>query len=59
MTDIRHASRPRGVPRSTYRLQVDAGFPLTAARDVVAYLARLGVSACYTSPYFTAAPGST
>src|SRR5574338_1522349 len=59
MTDIRHANRPRGVPRSTYRLQVHAGFPLTAARDVVAYLARLGVSACYTSPYFTAAPGST
>ena len=23
------------------------------------YLARLGVGACYTSPYFTAAPGST
>ena len=34
-------------------------FPLTAARDVVPYLARLGVGACYTSPYFTAAPGST
>ena len=28
-------------------------------RDIVPYLARLGVGACYTSPYFTAAPGST
>ena len=30
-----------------------------AARDVVPYLAALGVGTCYTSPYFTAAPGST
>jgi (1->4)-alpha-D-glucan 1-alpha-D-glucosylmutase len=47
------------VPTSTYRLQVYHGFPLTAARDIVPYLARLGVDACYTSPYFTASPGST
>ena len=26
---------------------------------MVPYLARLGVAACYTSPYFTASPGST
>ena len=51
--------RPRAVPVSTYRLQVYDGFRLTAARDVVPYLSRLGVGACYTSPYFTAAPGST
>jgi (1->4)-alpha-D-glucan 1-alpha-D-glucosylmutase len=50
---------PQYVPSSTYRLQVYHAFPLTAARDVVPYLARLGVDACYTSPYFTAAPGST
>jgi (1->4)-alpha-D-glucan 1-alpha-D-glucosylmutase len=58
-----HAAPPRDLPRyvptSTYRLQVHHGFPLTAARDVVSYLARLGVDTCYTSPYFTAAPGST
>ena len=47
------------MPTSTYRLQVYHAFPLTAARDVVPYLARLGVDTCYTSPYFTAAPGST
>ena len=54
-----HHDRPRYVPVSTYRLQVHAGFPLAAARDVVPYLARLGVGAVYTSPYFAASPGST
>ena len=34
---------PRRIPTSTYRLQVHRDFPLTAARDVVPYLARLGV----------------
>ena len=54
-----HHDRPRYVPVSTYRLQVHGGFPLTAARDVVAYLARLGIAGAYTSPYFSASPGST
>ncbi len=54
-----HDDRPRYVPVSTYRLQVHAGFPLAAARDATAYLARLGIAAVYTSPYFSAAPGST
>jgi (1->4)-alpha-D-glucan 1-alpha-D-glucosylmutase len=53
------AARPRYVPQSTYRLQVHGGFPLTAAAEVVPYLASLGVGACYTAPYFTAAAGST
>lgn len=51
--------RPRYVPVSTYRLQVHRRFPLSEAANVVPYLGRLGVGACYTSPYFTAAPGST
>ncbi len=60
MTDATvRPERPRFIPLSTYRLQLHAGFPLAAARDVVPYLASLGVGACYTSPYFTAAPGST
>jgi (1->4)-alpha-D-glucan 1-alpha-D-glucosylmutase len=54
-----HRPEPVSVPASTYRLQVHGGFPLTAARDIVPYLRRLGIDACYTSPYFTAAPGST
>jgi (1->4)-alpha-D-glucan 1-alpha-D-glucosylmutase len=52
-------ARPRHVPVSTYRLQVHGGFPLPSARDVVPYLARLGIAAVYTSPYFAASPGST
>ena len=59
MASAHHRDRPRYVPASTYRLQVYRDFPLTAARDVVPYLARLGIDACYTSPYFTAEPGST
>src|SRR3954453_7789629 len=51
--------RPRYVPDSTYRLQIHRDFPLTDATAIVPYLSRLGVGACYTSPYFTAAPGST
>jgi (1->4)-alpha-D-glucan 1-alpha-D-glucosylmutase len=50
---------PRYVPSSTYRLQLHKDFPLPAARDIVPYLAKLGVGAVYTSPYFTAEPGST
>jgi (1->4)-alpha-D-glucan 1-alpha-D-glucosylmutase len=53
------ANRPRFVPISTYRLQVHGGFRLTTAAEVVPYLDDLGVAACYTSPYFTAAAGST
>ena len=53
------ATLPRRVPTSTYRLQVHRDFPLPAARDIVPYLARLGVGDVYTSPYFTAEPGST
>ena len=51
--------RPWYVPISTYRLQVHAGFPLTEAARIVPYLEALGVTTCYTSPYFTAAAGST
>ena len=50
---------PAYVPVSTYRLQLHKDFAFAAAREVAEYLARLGVGACYTSPYFTAAPGST
>jgi (1->4)-alpha-D-glucan 1-alpha-D-glucosylmutase len=51
--------RPKHVPSSTYRIQVHGGFTLTAARDIVPYLGRLGTGAAYTSPYFAAEPGST
>jgi len=43
---------------ATYRLQLHAGFPLSRARDLVAYLARLGVTHLHLSPVFRARAGS-
>jgi (1->4)-alpha-D-glucan 1-alpha-D-glucosylmutase len=51
--------RRRGVPASTYRLQVHAGFPLQDAADVAGYLADLGVTHAYASPLLRSAEGST
>jgi (1->4)-alpha-D-glucan 1-alpha-D-glucosylmutase len=59
VSDAARDDRPRFVPASTYRLQLHGGFTLEAARGVVEYLKRLGIGAAYTSPYFTAQPGST
>ena len=49
----------KGAPTSTYRVQVNAAFPLDAARDVVDYLDALGVGALYTSPILRSTEGST
>ena len=46
------------VPHATYRLQLHSDFTLDEAASIAGYLATLGVSACYTSPIFRAAPGS-
>ena len=45
--------------RATYRVQMHAGFTFDDAASVVDYIARLGVSHLYCSPYLQAAPGST
>ena len=45
-------------PRATYRLQLRAGFGFNEAAAVAPYLARLGVSHVYLSPFFKARPGS-
>ncbi|HEU4981813.1 MAG TPA: malto-oligosyltrehalose synthase [Acidobacteriaceae bacterium] len=45
-------------PRSTYRLQLHAGFKFGDAEAVLPYLRRLGISDCYVSPLFEARPGS-
>ena len=45
--------------RATYRVQLHAGFGLTEAAALAAYLTQLGVSHLYCSPYLQAAPGST
>ena len=49
----------RTEPRATYRLQFTPEFGFDAAARVVPYLARLGVSHVYASPYLQAAKGST
>ncbi|MBA3390018.1 MAG: malto-oligosyltrehalose synthase, partial [Rubrobacter sp.] len=45
--------------RATYRLQFSAGFTFRDATELVPYLAELGVSHLYASPYMKARPGST
>lgn len=47
------------VPRATYRLQLQPEFGFDDAAHVAGYLAELGVSHVYSSPYLQAAPGST
>ncbi|MBN9389656.1 MAG: malto-oligosyltrehalose synthase [Chloroflexi bacterium] len=46
------------VPTATYRLQFNKDFTFNQAREIVGYLARLGISDLYASPYFKARPGS-
>lgn len=40
------------VPTATYRLQFHGGFTFAQARGLVPYLARLGISHVYASPFF-------
>jgi len=49
---------PAKIPTATYRFQFHQGFTFRAARDLVPYLHRLGISHVYASPIFRAAPGS-
>jgi (1->4)-alpha-D-glucan 1-alpha-D-glucosylmutase len=46
-------------PTATYRLQLQRGFGFREATRLVPYLARLGVSHVYCSPYLRARAGST
>ncbi|MDB5806485.1 MAG: bifunctional 4-alpha-glucanotransferase/malto-oligosyltrehalose synthase [Betaproteobacteria bacterium] len=46
------------IPRATYRLQLNRDFDFRAAAAAVPYLAELGVSDVYCSPYLRARPGS-
>ena len=47
------------IPRATYRVQLNAGFTFRDATAIVPYLAALGISHVYCSPYFRARSGST
>ena len=46
------------IPRATYRLQFHKEFGFRDAAALASYLARLGVSHVYASPYLKARPGS-
>jgi len=46
------------IPRATYRVQLHGGFTFRDARALVPYLAELGFSHVYCSPYLRARPGS-
>jgi (1->4)-alpha-D-glucan 1-alpha-D-glucosylmutase len=46
------------IPRATYRIQLNKTFTLQDATALVPYLASLGISHVYCSPYFRARPGS-
>ena len=47
------------IPRATYRVQLHKGFTFEDARRIVPYLASLGISHLYTSPFLKARAGST
>ena len=50
---------PLVVPVATYRLQFHRGFKFKDATALVPYLASLGISHVYASPFLKARPGST
>ena len=50
---------PRRVPGSTYRVQLRPEFGFEEAAAIADYLAALGVTHLYASPYMAAAAGST
>jgi (1->4)-alpha-D-glucan 1-alpha-D-glucosylmutase len=52
-------SRRRHLPEATYRLQMNAAFTFRDAATLTDYLADLGITHCYASPYLQARPGST
>src|SRR5947209_3656349 len=56
---LKQATARRHPPESTYRLQFHAGFTFRDAAAIVPYLADLGVTHVYASPYLKARPGST
>jgi (1->4)-alpha-D-glucan 1-alpha-D-glucosylmutase len=47
------------IPLATYRLQFSRSFTFAQAAELIPYLASLGISHVYASPYLMARPGST
>jgi (1->4)-alpha-D-glucan 1-alpha-D-glucosylmutase len=46
------------IPVAMYRLQFNKDFTFLQAAELVPYLAKLGITHCYASPYLRARPGS-
>ena len=53
------ADAEKPIPRATYRVQLRADFGFDRTAEIADYMARLGVSHLYASPYMKARPGST
>ena len=47
------------IPASTYRFQFHSEFPFQSAKNIIAYIAELGITDIYASPIFKARKGST
>jgi (1->4)-alpha-D-glucan 1-alpha-D-glucosylmutase len=47
------------IPTATYRLQFNSEFNFPSAKNIIAYLAELGISDIYASPIFKARKGSS
>src|SRR5262249_17866931 len=56
---VREGFAQQRIPGATYRFQFHLGFPFSAAKELVAYLAELGITDCYASPILEARAGST
>src|ERR1700754_1074407 len=46
------------IPRATYRVQLNKSFTFKDVTAIIPYLAQLGISHVYCSPYFRARAGS-
>src|SRR5581483_802468 len=51
-------SEPLNIPVAMYRFQFNRNFTFRDATQLVPYLASLGITHCYASPYLRARPGS-
>ena len=58
-SELAQEGRQPPIPRATYRIQFNKDFGFRKAAALVPYLARLGISHLYASPYLKARPGST
>ncbi len=58
LESVKRRLQERRLPEATYRLQVHHAFTFRDARRIVDYLAALGISDCYLSPYMMATAGT-